>query len=92
MKKAQGMSLNVIVVAVIVLIILVVLVLIFSGKIKFFGSKASETSAQYSGTKCEIPGTNNVCWLSNEECEAQGGSYDDRREYEDCYGGGCCLK
>jgi len=90
-RKAQGMSLNVIVVAVIVLIILVVLVLIFTGKVKFFGSKTTETSAQFSGNKCLVPGTNNECGYSREDCMNRGGSYDENFDkYDDC-GGTCCL-
>ncbi len=91
MKKAQGMSLNVIIVAVIVLIILVVLVLIFSGKIKFFGAQTSDTSSKYTSNKCEIPGTNNECWSSPEDCTAKGGSFDERTEYSDCPGS-CCMR
>lgn len=95
-KKAQGMSLNVIVVAVIVLIILVVLVLIFSGKLKIFGSKTSETTSQYDSNKCEVPGTNNECSSDSADCQSKGGSY---REidggYADCQsswkGIQCCF-
>jgi uncharacterized membrane protein YqiK len=91
MRKAQGMSLNVIVVAVIVLIILVVLVLIFTGKVKMFGSQTTDTASKYTGTKCAVPGTNSECLFSKDECTRKGGSFDDKRQYEDCYGGGCCL-
>jgi uncharacterized membrane protein YqiK len=93
MRKAQGMSLNVIVVAVIVLIILVVLVLVFTGKIKLFGSKTTETAAQYSGSKCKVPGTNNEC-LYEGECRSRGGSWsaapDGVSDY-DCPEGCCYL-
>lgn len=37
MKKAQGISLNVVIVALIAIIVLVVLIVIFSGRTKFFG-------------------------------------------------------
>jgi uncharacterized membrane protein YqiK len=89
-RKAQGMSLNVVVVAVIVLIILIVLVLVFTGKVKFFGSKTTETTAQYSGDKCQMPGTNNDC-SPRTECQNKGGSYvEDYEKYSDC-GGSCCM-
>jgi uncharacterized membrane protein YqiK len=89
-KKAQGMSLNIVVIAVIVLIILVVLVLVFSGKLKFFGSKTTETTSQYTGAKCQIPGTNNDC-SDQTECNRKGGSYvEDYEKYDDC-GGYCCM-
>ena len=93
-NKAQGMSLNVIIIAVIVLIVLVVLVLVFSGKIKLFGSQTTSTASQYSGDKCLIPGTNNECAFSGDtSCTAKGGSYSDNggRGYTDCSGSGCCL-
>jgi len=48
MKKAQGMSMKVIILAVLALIILVVLVLLFTGKVKIFGSQTSETQQQFS--------------------------------------------
>jgi hypothetical protein len=96
MKKAQGMSLNVIVVAVIVLVILVVLVLIFSGKLKIFGSKTTETSNQFDATKCVVPGTNNECVYSADDCKSKGGSYVEKAEgFSDCNellgGGQCCY-
>ena len=40
-KKAQGLSLNTIIIAVIVLIVLVVLIVIFSGKMGDFGDRVS---------------------------------------------------
>ena len=42
-KKAQGMPINVIIIAAISLIVLVVLVAIFTGRIGLFGQKVSET-------------------------------------------------
>ncbi len=51
-KKAQGMSLNVIVIAVIVLVILVVLLVIFSSKIKIFGTSVSSCEQKGVGAKC----------------------------------------
>ena len=92
MRKAQGMSLRVVIIAVLVLIVLVVLVLIFSGKLKFFGGQTTETAAQYSSDKCQIPGTNNECAYTKEECENKGGSFMEKAGgYEDCFGGQCCF-
>jgi hypothetical protein len=50
-KKAQGMSLNVIIVAAIALIILVVLVFIFTDRIRGFGSGLAD--CQSKGGFCE---------------------------------------
>lgn len=84
-KKGE-MSLQVIVVAVLVLIILVVLVLIFTGKIKMFSSTTGGTADQYSGNKCQVPGTGNQCWDdSAEACRSKGGSYMEvSNGYDDC--------
>ena len=89
-KKAQGMSLNVIIVAVIALIILIVLVLIFTGKLKLFGAQTSQTSAAYTSDKCEMPGLNNRCNTGPDDCKSMGGSYDSTHEYSDC-AYECCL-
>ena len=50
MKRAQGLSLNVIVVAVISLVVLIVLIVIFTGKIGVFGENIKECSSK--GGKC----------------------------------------
>ena len=91
MKKAQGMSMKVIIVAVIALIVLVVLVLIFTGKTKFFGKQTAETSAQFTGNRCAIPGTTNEC-LDKTTSERQGGSWSPggAEGYADCHSQGCC--
>jgi uncharacterized membrane protein YqiK len=90
MNKKGDMSIQVIIVAVIALIVLIVLVLIFTGKLKLFGSQTTETSSKFTGKNCVIPGTNNRCDVSADECREMGGSYDDRTEYSDCPGY-CCL-
>ena len=88
-KRAQGMSLNVVIIAVIVLIVLVVLAVIFAGKIKFFGAQTQTTTSQYTGLKCKIPGVNAECSSDKAECSTRGGSFDER-VFEDCPGTGCC--
>jgi len=96
MKKAQGMSLNVIVVAVLVLVILIVLVLVFSGKLKIFGSKTTETTDALKN--CMIPGTNSECMSSKADCDKKYGSWEPAPEegFKDCMQigsfsyGGCC--
>ena len=52
-KKAQGLSINVIIVAAIALIVLVVLVAIFTGRLGIFTQKVAEvgkTCDEYTGT------------------------------------------
>ena len=49
MKKAQGLSLNVIIIAVIALVILVVLILSFTGKWKIFGKTTTACASKGSG-------------------------------------------
>ncbi len=63
-KKAQGMSLNVIIIAVLALIVLVVLVVIFAGKAGQFSNSTGETGNQYAPTRCDIPGTLRYCAYS----------------------------
>lgn len=87
-KKAQGMSLTVIIIAVLALIVLVVLVVIFTGKAGSFGKGTEETSQQFSGSKCEIPGTGGQC-IDRTSCENQGRYYR-TGEFSDCPGG-CCY-
>ncbi|MFC1723425.1 hypothetical protein ACFL0V_04770 [Nanoarchaeota archaeon] len=91
MKKAQGMSLKVIIVAVVALIVLVVLILIFTGKSKMFTKGTSDTASQYEGSKCKIPGTGRECAYDEQECLDKGGVYDMKDGgYPDCYNAGCC--
>lgn len=89
-KKAQGMSMKVIIVAVIALIVLVVLILIFTGKSRSFTKGADDTANQYkAGSSCKIPGTGRACSYSQEDCEKAGNIYYEG-PFEDCYGTGCC--
>lgn len=90
-KKAQGMSMNVIIIAVIALVVLIVLVLIFTGKLKIFGQGTSETSAQYSTKACVVPGTSNEC-MDEYSCNQRGGSWRSPPPEgfsDNCYEG-CC--
>ncbi len=68
-KKAQGMPINVIIVAAIALIVLVVLVAIFTGRLGIFGQKVAEIGKdceQYTLTIGES--TVNADWQSD-PCE-----------------------
>lgn len=53
MKKAQGMSVNVIIIAVLALLVLVVLAFIFTGKIGQFASTTADCES-IAGNTCEI--------------------------------------
>ncbi len=53
MKKAQGMSVNVIIIAVLALLVLVVLAFIFTGKIGQFSRTTGDCEA-IAGNACEI--------------------------------------
>jgi hypothetical protein len=50
MKKAQGLPLNVIIIAIIALIVLAVIIAIFAGKIQLFGKGVSDCKAK--GGEC----------------------------------------
>jgi hypothetical protein len=91
-RKAQGMSLKVVIVAVLALIILIVLVLVFTGKLKFFGSGASDTAGQFT-QQCRVPGTGNEC-MDEYTCNERGGSWREAPynvENYDCPEGCCTL-
>ena len=80
MKKAQGMSLNVIIIAILALLVLVVLAMIFTGRIGIF---TKETKS------CGTLGNNAVCVADASECggadQKAMGSYACPEE------GVCCL-
>tara|TARA_Y100000034_G_C6714605_1_gene315814 strand:+ start:296 stop:574 length:279 start_codon:yes stop_codon:yes gene_type:complete len=58
-KKAQGISLNVIIIAAIGLVVLVLLVAIFTGRINVFGTGVEKTTEA---------GIRNVCLSENKVC------------------------
>lgn len=60
-KKAQGLPLNIVIVAALVLIVLVVLVVIFTGRTQRFTEGTKEVETQYKAASCEIPGTSRKC-------------------------------
>jgi hypothetical protein len=71
MKKAQGISINVIIVAAIALIVLVVLVAIFTGRLGIFTREVSEVGTECSEFTETVQGTvYNADWQS-EECGAK---------------------
>jgi len=85
-KKATGLSMNMIVIAVIALIILIVMIVIFSGKIGDVNKDTSDISGQYK--ECEIPGTTRTC-RDVTTCNSMGGmSFGS----SGCTSGICCSK
>ena len=92
MRKAQGLSINVIIVAAIALVVLVVLIAIFTGRMSIFGSELSE---QNTGTATgeEIEGD----WLDPVSCEEADRTpfyqpLKDREEYSEGGTKVCCLR
>ncbi len=75
-KRAQGMPLNVIIIAILVLIVLVVLAIIFAGKIGQFGKGTTESEKQYQATTCAVPGTGRYCGPCKEGDSEVAGSFD----------------
>ena len=69
MKKAQGLSMTTIIVAMLALIVLIVLVAIFTGKIGNFGSDIDTSVDMFKG-KCVLPGTSRKC-IEKDECISQ---------------------
>ena len=82
-KKAQGLSLNTIIIAVIVLIVLVILILIFSGKIGGFrrGINACDGTCESSSSDCGDD--KNPIYLIN--CDDDGDGKADDGNY-------CCME
>lgn len=90
-KKAQGLSMNVIIIAALALIVLIVLVVIFTGRAKIFSKTTSDQTSKFTGNNCEIPGTNNECFSNADTCSERGGAYTEK-DYADCVSdSGCCL-
>ena len=67
-KKAQGMPVNVIIVAALALMVLVVLVVIFSGKVKLFSESLQSCTAKQGQCK-PSPCQDNYASISNTECK-----------------------
>jgi len=70
MKKAQGLSINVIIIAVIALIVLVVLAVILTGRIGIFS--AGVDSCMYKGGRCQISCDAYTTPLYGTDCEKNG--------------------
>lgn len=64
-KKAQGISINVIIIAAIALAVLVVLFAIFTGRIGLFSKGVKETETGAYSCVCSEPGKGRVCALAN---------------------------
>ena len=88
MKKAQGISLRVIIVAAIALIVLIVLVAIFTGKIGSFSDTYSNTT---SGVAAKVCGSQGYCLEGTGTCRA-GYTTEIRDDWLDCGGTICCVE
>ena len=90
MKKAQGLSLNTIVIAAVALIVLVVLVLIFTGNIGGFGEGVREDAAS-----CVGQTNDNNLYACKSECAGDWSLVGtDGTGYKDCdtIDMKCCVK
>ena len=90
--KAQGLSLQTIIIAALVLIILIVLVAVFGSRMGLFGNKYDATTDQATSNVCAAQG--GVC-ASGENCDsdtegsAKGGA---NARWIDCGSKPCCVK
>ncbi len=83
MKKAQGMSMNVIIIAALAIIVLIILVVVMTGKFNIFGTTMRDCSAQ--GGSCEFE----VDQCDEGYARLRFTNCDDKREYPD--GAICCV-
>lgn len=88
MKKAQGISLSVIIIAAIALIVLIVLVAIFTGKIGSFSDSYSNTTQSATSKVC---GSQGYCLEGSGSCRA-GYNPVSRDDWLDCGGTICCVE
>ena len=88
MKKAQGLSMRVIIIAALALIVLVVLIFIFTGRIGSFGKGIDDTQNNFLN-KCEIPGTQRKCETSGPSDCLSAGGIPVQGTFNDCEGT-CC--
>jgi len=70
MKKAQGLSINVIIITVIALIVLVVLAAIFTGRIAIFGQRVGSIGNDCTNHWAEVDGSQDQAGWQIESCEA----------------------
>jgi len=80
MKKAQGMSMNVIIIAALAIIVLIILVVVMTGKFNIFGTTMRDCSAQ--GGDCLDQCNEGYARLRFTNC-------DDEIEYPE--GAVCCV-
>lgn len=91
MKKAQGLSLNIVIVAVIAIIVLIVIVAIFSGKARQFGAGTKNVSGGFEDV-CKIQGVYGRKCMDVTRCQDKGGMVIEGI-YGDCMddsNGECC--
>jgi len=71
MKKAQGISINVIIIAAVALIVLIVLVAIFTGRLGVFSSGVASCADK--GGSCQMPPcTGDTTILRGTDCDRDG--------------------
>ncbi|PIN86113.1 hypothetical protein COV19_06470 [Candidatus Woesearchaeota archaeon CG10_big_fil_rev_8_21_14_0_10_44_13] len=93
-KKGMELSLNVIIVAIVLFIVMIILVALFTGKMGGIRKSLNKTESQYSQDKCQIPGTDRVCVITQSSCENRGGFVYEAPQggkWSDCYLGQICC-
>jgi len=69
MRRAQGISVNTIIITAIALIVLVVLIAIFSGKMGIFSKEISDQTAGKADCVLDLYGD----WITPSQCQEEGG-------------------
>ena len=87
-KKAQGISINTIIIAAIALAVLVVLFAIFTGRIGIFSSGVKDTDNCFQ--KCESLGLPRRQDLDQNQCAQQSGTFI-AAKFSDTPQNGCCC-
>lgn len=91
-KKAQGLSINVIIVAAIALIVLVVLVAIFTGKLGTFGEEVSDVGQTCTDFKSTIDDTEYTAAWQSSSCDENQREIFTATDADDHIGQHCCLQ
>lgn len=87
-RKAQGLSITMIIVAVLGLLILVVLVALLSGRLGGFSKGVGEAAS--CGKLCEVIGKTKIALTDKDACEDAGWEYR-AGNFDDVTSGVCCC-
>ena len=68
MRKAQGLSLNTIIIAALVLVVLIILIVIFSGRMNIFGDVYDQSDDEAKGRLCATYQGGGRCVGIDDDC------------------------